>query len=153
MDNKTNMHDTHALIDTRRRQANKSHTGFNYRSIQPLENNTIANHPRMNNNNENQNARQFLNDRQVRYHWRADDDIMAIIINRENSPETTELVRRRIELARHGAVRSQWNKGLDKGIYVPRTAEQEERREMKRTHRWRIFQKLWRRNTTETAKS
>ena len=109
-DNKTNTYNTHTLIDTRRRQANKSHIHFNYHSIQPLENSTrtTVNHPRMNNNNdENKNARHFRIDRQVRYHWGADDDIMAIIDSREKSPETTELVRRRIELARPGAMRSQ----------------------------------------------
>ena len=73
-----------------------------------------------NNNDENQNGRQFRNDRQVRYHWHADDYIMAIINNRKKSPKTTELVRRRIELARPGAMRSQWKKGLGREIYVPR---------------------------------
>ena len=50
-----------------------------------------------NNNDENQNGRQLQNYWQVRYHWGADDDIMAIINNREKSPETTELVRRPID--------------------------------------------------------
>ena len=49
------------------------------------------------NNNEN-NARFFQIDGQLRYHWGADDEIMTIINRREKSPETTELVRRRIEL-------------------------------------------------------
>ena len=49
------------------------------------------------NNNEN-NARFFQIDGQLRYHWGADDEIMTIINRREKSPETTELVRR-IELA------------------------------------------------------
>ena len=107
-DSKTNMHDTRTLIDTRRYRANKSHTDSNYHSLQPLENEITVDHPRTNNNNdENQNERQFRNDRQIRYHWGADDDTMAIFNSREKSPETAELVRRRIELARPGAMRPQ----------------------------------------------
>ena len=144
--NKTNMHDTRTLIDTRRCRANNSHIDSHYHSLQPLENESdfnchtqppickiTANHPKMNNNNdENQNARQFRNDRQIRYHWGADDEIMGIINNREKSPETTELVRRRTELARPRAMRSQGNKGLGREIYVPRRPEEDERREVKR---------------------
>ena len=130
-DSETRMHDTRALIDTRRYRANKSHTDSNYHSLQPLENEITVNHPRMNNNNdENQNARQFRNDRQIRYHWGA--DIMAIINSREKSPGTTELVRRRTEVTRPGAMRPQWNRGLGREIYVPRRPEEDERREIKR---------------------
>ena len=123
------MHDKRTLIDTRRYRANKSHTDSNYHSLQPLENKITMNHPRMNySSDENQNERQFRNDRQIRYHWGADDDIMAIINSREKSPETTELVSRRIELARPGAMTPQWNRGLDREIYVPRRPEEDERR-------------------------
>ena len=123
--NKTSMHDTRTLIDTRHCRTNKSHIDSNYHSLQSLENEsdsnysslqlskyeTTVNHSRMNNNNdENQNTRQFRNDRQIRYHWGADDEIMAIINNREKSPKTTELERRQTELARPGAMRPQWNK-------------------------------------------
>ena len=62
----------------------------------------------------------------------ADDDLIAIFNSREKSPETTELVRRRIELARHGATRPQWNRGLGRKIYVPRIPEEDKRREIKR---------------------
>ena len=75
-----------------------------------------------NNNHENQNARQFRNDWQIRYHWCADDSIMAIINSREKSHETTELVRKRTELARPGVMRPQWNRGLGREIYVSRYA-------------------------------
>ena len=116
--NKTNMQDTRTLIDTRRRKANNSHIDSHYHSSQSLENESDFNyqtqpsnlkitaiHSKMNNNNdENQNARQFRNDRQIRYHWGADVEIMAIINNRDKSPKTTELVRRRTELARPGAM-------------------------------------------------
>ena len=57
---------------------------------------------------------------------------MAIINNREKSPETTELVRRRTELERPGALRPQWNKGLGREIYVPRRPAEDERRKMKK---------------------
>ena len=67
------------------------------------------------NNNDN-NARFFLTDGQLRYHWGADDEIMNIINKREKSPETTKLVRRRTELARAGAMRPQWNKNLGREI-------------------------------------
>ena len=120
--NKTNMLDTRTLIDTRRRKANNSHINSHYHSLQPLENESdfnyqtqlpnckfTATHSKMDNNND---ARQFRNDLQIRYHWGIDDEIMAIINNRDKSPETTELVRRRTELARPGAMRPQWNKGL-----------------------------------------
>ena len=43
-----------------------------------------------------------------------------------------ELVRRRTELARPGAMSPQWNKGLGREIYVPRRPEEDERREIKR---------------------
>ena len=144
--NKTSMHDTRTIIDTRHCRANKSHIDSNYNSLQLLENEsdpnyfslqpskheTTVNHSRMNNNSdENQNTRQFRNDRQIRYHWGADDEIMAIFNSREKSPETTELVRRRTDLARPGALRSQWNKRLGREIYVPRRPEEDER-EIKR---------------------
>ena len=68
-DSETNMHDTRTLIDTRRYRANKCHTDFNYHSLQSLENEITVNHPRMSNSSDaNQNARQFRNDRQIRYH-------------------------------------------------------------------------------------
>ena len=145
--NKTNMHDTRTLIDTRRRRANNSHIDYYCHSLQPLKNEgdfnyhtqppnckITANHSKMNNNNdENQNAKKFRSDRQISYHWGADDEIMAIINNREKSPETMELVRRRTELARPVTRRSQGNKGLGRELYVPRRPE-DERREIKNRH-------------------
>ena len=61
------------------------------------------------NNNDN-NARFFRIDGQLRHHWGAVDDIMAIVNKRDKSSETAELVRRRVELARPGAMRPHWNK-------------------------------------------
>ena len=83
--------------------------------------------------NNDSNARFFQIDGQLQYHWGADDERMTIINRREKSPETTELVRRRINLARPGAMRPQWNKNhLGREIYLPRRPEENERREIKR---------------------
>ena len=66
------------------------------------------------------NKRFFRTDEQLRHHWGADDDIMAIINARDKSPETTELVRRRVQLARPGVMRPHFNKNLGREIYIPR---------------------------------
>ena len=88
---------------------------------------------RNNKNNEiNPNARFFRTDGQMRYHWGADDDIMTIVKRREKSPETAELVRRSVELARPGAMRPQWNRSLDRANYVQEAQMKTERREIKR---------------------
>ena len=126
-DNETNMLGTRSLIETRRRQTNNSHTHFNYRIEQ---HSAEIDNSEMNNNDNN--ARFFRMDGQLRYHWGADDEIMNIINRREKSPETTNLVKRRIELARPGAMRPQWNKNLGREIYIPRRPEEDERREIKR---------------------
>ena len=83
------------------------------------------------NNNDN-NARFFRIDGQLRYHWGTDDGIITIINRRGKSPETAELVRRRIELPRPGAMGPQWNKNLGIEIYLPRRPDENERREIKR---------------------
>ena len=57
---------------------------------------------------------------------------MAIINRRDKSPETAELVKRRIQLARPGVMRQHWNKNLGREIHIPRRPEEEERREIKR---------------------
>ena len=166
--NKTSMHDTRTLIDTRHCRANKSRFDSNFHSLEPLVNESdsnysslqlpkyeiTVNHSRMNNNNdENQNTRQSRNDRQTRYHWGADDEIMAIINSREKSPETTELVRRQTELARRGAMRPQWNKGLGRETYVPggrrkkgnKKNQHPGKKKARTVTGWRrIFQRLWR---------
>ena len=122
-----NMRDTRSLIDTRRYQTNKSHIDSNYR-IQQHSSNTDC--LKMNNNENN--TRFFRTDGQLRHHWGADDDIMAIINARDKSPETTELVRRRVQLARPGVMRPHFNKNLGREIYIPRRPEEDERREIKR---------------------
>ena len=109
-----NMRDTRSLIDTRRHQTNKSHIDSNYR-IQQHSFNT----DRIKMNNNENNTRFFRTDGQLRHHWGADDDIMAIINARDKSPETTELVRRRIQLARPGIMRPHFNKNLGRELYIP----------------------------------
>ena len=123
--NETNMHDTRSLIDTRHHQTNKSHIDSNYR-IQQHPHDT--DYSKMNNNENN--TRFFRTDGQLRHHWGADDDIMAVINRRDKSPETAELVRRRIQLARPGVMRPHWNKNLGREIYIPRRPEEDERREI-----------------------
>ena len=123
------MHDTRSLIDKRRHQTNTSHINSNYRALQ-LHSNTYTNshHSEMDND---QNARYFRIDRQLRYHWGADQEFITIINKRDKSPETSELVTRRIELAKPGAMRPHWNKILGREIYVPGRPEENERREIK----------------------
>ena len=57
---------------------------------------------------------------------------MTIINKRDKSPETSELVTRRIELAKPGVMRPHWNKNLCREKYAPRRPEENERREIKR---------------------
>ena len=119
--NETSMRDTRSLIDTRRYQTIRSHIDSNYRA-QPIQSITdtcsINNHHSEMNND--QNARYFRAEGQLRYHWGADQEIMAIINRRNKSPENSELVTRRIELAKPGAMRPHWNKNLGLENYVPR---------------------------------
>ena len=124
-----NMHDTRSLFDTRRHQTNTSHIDSNYRAQQRLSNMYTNNHHSKMDND--QNARYFRVDGQLRYHWGADQEIMTIVNKRDNSPETSELVTRRIELVKPGAMRPHWNKNLGREIYVPRRPEENERREIK----------------------
>ena len=118
-----NIRDTRSLIDTRRYQTNKSHIDSNYR-IQQHSSDTDC---LKLNNNEN-NTRFFRTDGQLRHHWGADDDIMAIINARDKSSETAELVRRRVQLARPGVMRPHCNKNLGREIYIPRRPEEGEKR-------------------------
>ena len=91
--NGTDMHDTRSLIDTRRHQTNTSHIDSNYRAIQ-LHPNTHTNNHYLKMDND-QNARYFRADGQLRYHWGADQEIMTVINKRDKSPETSALVTRK----------------------------------------------------------
>ena len=109
--NEANMHDTRSLIDTRRYQTCKSHFDANYRIQQYSPGND---HSKTNNNKNN--ARFFRTDGHLGHHWGADDDIKAIVNKRDQSPETAELVRRKVEWARPGAMRPHWNENLGRQI-------------------------------------
>ena len=85
-----------------------------------------------NRNENNQNAHFFRINSQLSNHLSADDETMAIINRTETSPETTELVGKRIDLARPGAMRPQWNRNLGRDIYYLRRPEEDERREIKK---------------------
>ena len=152
------MHDLRSLIDTGRHQTDTSHIDSNYRAQQLYSKTYTNNHPCEMDND--QNARYFRLDGQLRYHWGADQEFMTIMNKRDKSPETSELVARRSELAKPGATRSHWNKNLGREIYVPRRPEENERQEIKRidlrlkrkerfSHWLRLLQRFWRRNTAK----
>ena len=71
-----------------------------------------------------QNARYFRVEGQLRYHWGAYQETMASNNRRDKSPETSKPVTRRIELAKPGAMRPHRNKNLGIEIYVPRRPEE-----------------------------
>ena len=113
---------------------NKNHINSDYRA-QQLHSNTDTSS--INNyrseKNSDQNARYFCVEGQLCYHWGADQEYLAINNRREKLPETSELVTRRIELAKPKAMRPHWNKNLGREIDVPRRPEENERREIKRS--------------------
>ena len=99
----------------------------------------------------------FVFNDKFKYHWGADDEIMKIINRRDNSPETQELVERRIELTRPGHMRHHWHKKLEREILLPRRPDDVDRKEIKRIDirlrrkeenqlhiSGRLLQKLWR---------
>ena len=57
---------------------------------------------------------------------------MKIINRRDNSPDTQELVERRIELTRPGHMRHHWHKKLEREILLPRRPDDVDRKEIKR---------------------
>ena len=82
------MRETRSLIDTRRYQTNKSHIDSNYRA-QQLHSNTATSslnnhHSEMNND---QKACYFQVEGQLRYHWGADQENMAIINRKLKHPK------------------------------------------------------------------
>ena len=85
-----------------------------------------------NNNNNRQISDRFASNDKLKYHWGADDEIMKIINRRGNSPETQELVERRIELTRPGHMRHHWHKKLEREILLPRRPDDVDRKEIKR---------------------
>ena len=130
------MHDTrYSWTGTRYSKTNTNHSNLTANQI----NNTIHDNcksysePKMDNNNNNRQIpdRFALNDK-LKYHWGADDEIMKSINRRDNSPETQELVERRIDLTRPGHMRHHWHKKLEREILLPRRPDDVDRKEIKR---------------------
>ena len=90
----------------------------------------------MHNKNNRQNAVRFLLDGKLKYHWGADDEVMKNINRRDNSPETRELIEKRIELTRPGHMRHQWHKKFEREILLP-TDDADSRDKKRIDHRLR----------------
>ena len=138
-----NMHDTRKRTGTSHCKTNNGHSNSTltaYKTItdkneQLTDPKQFANSEKKtmaDNNNNCQNTDKFNRDSQLNYHWGADDEIMRIINRRDKSPETKELVERRIELTRPGHMRHQWHKKLDREILLPRRPNDGDRKEIKR---------------------
>ena len=135
--NTANMHDTRTRTGTRNSKTNTNHSNLNSTANQI--NNTIHGNRKThieltmdNNNNNRQIPDRFVLNDKLKYHWGADDEIMKIINRRDNSPETQELVERRIELTRPGHMRHHWHKKLEREILLPRRPDDVDRKEIKR---------------------
>ena len=128
------MHDTrYSWTGTRYSKTNTNQSNLTANQI----NNTIHDNRKshieitMDNNNNNRQIpdRFALNDKH-NYHWGADDEIMMIINRRDNSPETQELVERRIELTRPGHMRHHWHKKLEREILLSRRPDDVDRKDI-----------------------
>ena len=130
--NTANMQDTRSRTGTRYSKTNTNHSNLTANQI----NNTIHDNRKShieltmdNNNNNRQIPDRFAVNDKLKYHWGADDEIMKIINRRDNSPETQELVERRIELTRPGHMRHHWHKKLEREILLPRRPDDVDRKE------------------------
>ena len=134
--NTANMHDTHTRTGTRCRKTNTNHSILKSTANQ-INNTTYSDcktYTKLtmdNNNNNRQIPDRFALNDQLKYHWGADDEIMKIINRRDNSPETKELVEKRIELTRPGHMRHHWHKKLEREILLTRRPVDVDRKEMK----------------------
>ena len=136
------MHDTRRIETGTRCSKTNNHSNFqttadyinhtvtdNYH-LKLEKNQTMDNH----NNEDTQEPERYPRDEEgrLKYHWGADDTTMKIIKRRDNSPETKDLVRQRIALAKPGNMHHHYNKKLERQILVPRRPDEEERKEVKR---------------------
>ena len=96
---KTNNGHSNSTLTAYQTTTDKSEQLTNQSRAANTENKTMAD-----NNNNRQNTDKFNRDSQLKYHWGADDEIMGIINRRDNSPETKELIERRIELTIPGDI-------------------------------------------------
>ena len=131
------MHDTRTRIGTRNSKTNTNHSNLN--STANHITNTIHGNRKTqieltmdNNNNNRQIPDRFALNGKLKYHWGANDEIKKIINRRDNSPETQELVERRIELTRPGHMRHHWHKKLERERLLPRRPDVVDRKEIKR---------------------
>ena len=134
--NTTNMHDTrYSWTGTRYSKTNTNHSNLTANQINNAIHDNCKSHTELkmdNNNNNRQIPDQFASNDKLKYHWGADDEIMKIINRKDNSPETQELVERRIELTRPGHMRHHWHKKLEREILLPRRPDDVDRKEIKR---------------------
>ena len=134
--NTANMHDTrYSWTGTRYSKTNTNHSNFTANQTNNTIHDNCKSHTELkmdNNNNNRQIPDQFALNDKLKYHWGADDEIMKIINRRDNSPETQELVERRIELTRSGHMRHHWHKKLEREILLPRRPDDVDRKEIKR---------------------
>ena len=135
--NTANMYHAHTRTGTRFRKTNTNHSNLKTTANQ-INNTTYSDCKTytkltMDNNNNNRQIpdRFALNDK-LNYHWGNDDEITKIINRRDNSPETKELVERRITLTRPGHMRHHWHKKLEREILLPRRLVDVDRKEIKR---------------------
>ena len=130
------MHDICTRTGTRHSKTNTNHSNLTANQISNTIHENCKTHIELtmdknNNNNRQIPDRSALNDK-LKYHWGADDEIMKIINRRDNSPETQELVERRIELIRPGHMRHHWHKKLEREILLPRRPDDVDRKQLKR---------------------
>ena len=133
--NTANMHDTRTRTGTRYSKTNTNHSNSNANQINNTIHDNCKSHIELtmdNNNNSRQTPDRFALNDKLKYHWGADNEIMKIINRRDNSPETQELVERRIELTRPGHMRHHCLKKLEREILLPRRPDDVDRKELKR---------------------
>ena len=135
-DKTTSMHDTHAQTGPRHSKTNNHHSSLtltaNQVNTENSEHNTHQQQKAMDDNNKNrQNTDKFTHYGRIKYRWGADDEMMKIINRRANSPETRELVERKIELTRPSHVQYQWHKNLESEIFLSRRPNDGDRKELK----------------------
>ena len=134
--NTANMHDTRTRTGTRYSKTNTNHSNVTANQINNTIHDNRETHIELTKDNNNNNRRipdRFALNDKLKYHWGADDVIMKIIYRRDNSPETQELVERRIELTRPGHMRHHWHKKLEREILLPRRPDDVDRKKIKRT--------------------
>ena len=130
------MHDTHTQTGTRCSKTNINHFNLKLTANQ-INNTTYSDNKtytlsKIRDNNINRKKADRFTDGRLKYHWGDDDEIMKINNRRDKSPETKELIERRIKLTKPGHVRHQRHKTLERKILLPRKPDDVDRKEIKR---------------------